>query len=251
MTLSEALAASEQYESMTNEIFEVDPTLRTITVPSGETVFGVYQDRNVERKYFICPRYIGDMIDLSECYIFVNYESVSGTIGQYQCDDIEIDGDYVTFSWLLSGNVFDDNIDGIVQYAIQVKTSEGKNVFLTRPASGEIYATIEADDVIEEEYADVIMQWIAIMETIEPLTEEAAESADNASSSASAAAESTDEASDYATLSESWAIGDTGTRTDEDTDNSKYYSQMARAHALEDCGFSIDDDGYLVQEDNY
>jgi hypothetical protein len=36
-------------------------------------------------------------------------------------------------------------------------------------------------------------------------------------------------ANDSATLSESWAVGGTGTRSGENTDNAKYYAQQAEA----------------------
>lgn len=39
------------------------------------------------------------------------------------------------------------------------------------------------------------------------------------------------EAGDYATSSKSWAIGDTGTRENEDTNNSKYYAEQAQQSA--------------------
>lgn len=49
-----------------------------------------------------------------------------------------------------------------------------------------------------------------------------------AQQSASQAAESASNASGSATLSRSWAVGGTGTRTGEDTDNSKYYSEQSK-----------------------
>ena len=55
----------------------------------------------------------------------------------------------------------------------------------------------------------------------------AAASETNAAESERIAREKADEASDSATLSESWAVGGTGTRPGEDTDNSKYYSEQS------------------------
>lgn len=49
-----------------------------------------------------------------------------------------------------------------------------------------------------------------------------------AQQSATQAATSASSAADSATLSESWAVGGTGTRPGEDTDNSKYYSDTAK-----------------------
>ena len=55
----------------------------------------------------------------------------------------------------------------------------------------------------------------------------AAYSASDANDSASDARDSKNAASASATLSESWAVGGTNSRTGEDTNNSKYYSEQA------------------------
>lgn len=61
------------------------------------------------------------------------------------------------------------------------------------------------------------------------------------------ARESAQHAEDAAILSESWAVGETGTRPGEDTDNAKYYAQLAEQQAAEGgwVRFYIDADGYL------
>lgn len=64
----------------------VDPDSRNITIPEIESAFGVYGDNNAERKYFKSPRIVGNGIDLTECYLYVNYISASTKIGQILCD---------------------------------------------------------------------------------------------------------------------------------------------------------------------
>ncbi len=60
----------------------------------------------------------------------------------------------------------------------------------------------------------------------------AAQTANTNAQAAKTAAESAkDSAEDASTLSESWAIGGTGTRTGEDTNNAKYWAQAARGAA--------------------
>ena len=61
---------------------------------------------------------------------------------------------------------------------------------------------------------------------------------DQAQESATAAASSASEAGAKSTLSESWAIGGTGTRTGEDTNNSKYFAQQASSSATTAQGWS-------------
>lgn len=149
----------------------VDPVNRTLSVPQKETIFGVYQDKNIVRKYFKCPRIIGDNIDLSECYIFVNYISSGGNYGRYVCEDVEADNNCITFSWILSANVFDGNADTTVRFAVQAKRENdqgiSENVFNTKPATGTTYSTIDGIQKIEEGHADVILQILSRLDAIE------------------------------------------------------------------------------------
>lgn len=59
----------------------------------------------------------------------------------------------------------------------------------------------------------------------------------NAKNSEDAAKTSETNAGDSATLSESWAVGGTGTRTGEDNDNAKYYADVARSIAQGALGY--------------
>ena len=60
MTIDEALAAS--VIEPVNDIFEIDPETRVITVPASEKLFGVANDGNSERKHFRCPKIVGDCL---------------------------------------------------------------------------------------------------------------------------------------------------------------------------------------------
>lgn len=179
MTLEEALAAAEvdtELITPVDDVLMIDPETRLINVPASEENFGVFRDRNTARKHFKCPRIVQDNIDLSKCYLFVNYVSSSGKPGQYWCEDVEstADGNYITFSWKITGNVFDVNKDATIYFAVQAKKIDGDNVFNTRKAQGKSYETVDATEQITEEYADVILQIIARLETLEdnPVPEE-------------------------------------------------------------------------------
>lgn len=79
--------------------------------------------------------------------------------------------------------------------------------------------------------------------------EQTGQSATDAAASADAAAGSALDAEDSATLAESWAVGDTGTRDGEDYNNSRFYAEVAQQGA-EKAGyawFDVDDQtGQLV-----
>lgn len=151
-----------------NEYLVVVPEKREIIVPESEEIFGVYNDRNFAKKYFKCPRIVEDQKDLSKCEIFINYTSASGKNGRYLCK-IEQSEDigFIHFSWVLSSNVFDANKNANIFFAVQAKSKDGSEVFNTRKAQGRCYEGIDAEDEIEEEYADVILQMLARIDEVE------------------------------------------------------------------------------------
>ena len=171
---------SENQVSVLSEddgIFVIDGESRTITVPDSERLFGVEGDKDVERKYFQCPKIVGDNIDLSQHQIYVSYvftttenNTAFPTIGNglYHCDDVEVSGDNITFSWLLSGNVFAN--PGFIAFKVMAKKSEGgelKTKWNTAPAVGTVLLTVPDGEEIEEEYPDVINQIFDRLDALE------------------------------------------------------------------------------------
>nr|DAH75165.1 MAG TPA: hypothetical protein [Caudoviricetes sp.] len=170
MNIEEALAQAatldETLVTPVDDIFLVDPENRIITVPESEKIFGVYGENDVERKHFKCPKIILDNVDLSKCSFFVNYIASSGKVGQYMVDDLTSSGDYVTFSWLLTSNVFDENKDATIYFSVQAKNARNKSVFCTKMAEGEAYETADGTGYVEQEYADVILRLISLVDGV-------------------------------------------------------------------------------------
>ena len=81
---------------------------------------------------------------------------------------------------------------------------------------------------------------------IDENVEIAVKKATEAMQSAQAAAASSASASDSADLSQSYAVGGTGTRYGENTDNAKYYSEQAGAVVNSLNNAHIDENGHLV-----
>ena len=101
--LLEQLEAEAQSET---PVCVIDPEARTITVPPEYQILGVENDKRVERILFRCPKVVGDNQDLSQDYIlFVNYVNANGDPDAYKINDMQVDGDNITFSWLLEENV--------------------------------------------------------------------------------------------------------------------------------------------------
>ena len=162
--------------SATDAVFVIDGESRTINVPDSERLFGVEGDKDVERKYFQCPKIVGDNIDLSQHQIYVSYAftttenstSFPDADGLYHCEDVEVSGDNITFSWLLSGNVFAN--PGFIAFKVMAKKSEGeelKTKWNTAPAIGSVLLTVPDGENIAEEYPDVINQILDRLDAIE------------------------------------------------------------------------------------
>lgn len=156
------------------EYLIIDPSTRKITIPKSEQLFGVYGEGNIERKHFKCPKIVGDNVDLSDCYIFVNYYTAKGLPGKYTVKDVNVDGENITFSWELKQHIFDANEDTSIYFAVEAKNKDKVEVFRTSPATGKAKETIDTDKEIEETHADVILDLISRVDTLEkePISEE-------------------------------------------------------------------------------
>ena len=143
------------------EYLVIDPVTRTISVPESERVFGVTGDELADRKYFMCPRYVGDDLDLAGMFIRVNYRNAGGDEDGYLVEDVAVVGDYVTFSWRLWPKVTE--YKGAIQFSVCAdlpNTTERKFPdWNTTMASGEVLEGLHPyDGAVEEETRDVVTQ---------------------------------------------------------------------------------------------
>lgn len=182
MTLEEALEAAtvdEELISPVNEVLMINPETRSIHVPDSEKLFGVRQDMSVERKYFKCPRIVGDNIDLFEHYVFVNYipsdqngkyESEKDVQG-YWCKDLAVEGDFITFSWELTENVL--RKAGYIAFAVYAKVSDEngnlKTKWHTTIAIGNVLDTLPDGEEWITIYPDIVTQLLERMDAVEKI----------------------------------------------------------------------------------
>lgn len=168
-TLDDALAVLDtQQEEI--QYCTIDPETREITVPDTYKILGVESDEDVERVYFKCPKIVGDNIDLSELFIFVNYENAAGEKDRYYCDDMKADGDYITFSWLISRKVA--KARGIVRFIVCAKKSieeDVTNEWNTTVARSQVLEGLEPDEFFEETYPDIINQILQELDEIKAM----------------------------------------------------------------------------------
>ena len=133
----------------------IDPETRVIDVPAEYQLLGVESDEKVERMYFQCPKIVGDNIDLSKLALRVNFRNANDQKDQYIVDDVEISGDNITFSWLLSRRVtqYKGNVSFIV-CAVKASGEEITNEWNTTLATAQVLEGLEADITLPDEDTD-------------------------------------------------------------------------------------------------
>ena len=165
MTVEEALAAS--VVEPVNDIFEINPETRVITVPASEKLFGVANDGNTERKHFRCPKVVGDNIDLSTMHLYINYQNANGDKYPYLVEDVQTDGDYITFSWLIGPDVV--AYKGQVKFIVCAKGDGTIPEWNTTLAEGTVLEGLEATDEVVERNPDIITQLLNRMREAEKI----------------------------------------------------------------------------------
>lgn len=167
------MSAKEDVNLLSEEsdICKIDDKTRAIFVPSTIVVGGVQSDKNAERIKFSCPKIVGDNLDLSKFSVRINFENVSSVDfnvsikDQYICDDVAVDGENVTFSWLIGRNAA--RYIGTVRFIVcAVKTDSDSNISVewnTTIAEVPVLEGIEIDQPqIGKEEKDVINQLLEL-----------------------------------------------------------------------------------------
>lgn len=172
MTIEEALEASAV--ELVNDIFLINPESRVITVPESEKIFGVYNDGNTERKHFRCPKIVGDNIDLSAMHLYINYQNANGQKYPYLIEDVQTDGDYITFSWLIGPDVV--AYKGQVKFILCAK-KDANSEWNTTLAEGTVLEGLEATDEVVDRNPDIIEQILTRLDNVTEIPQEKVSSA--------------------------------------------------------------------------
>lgn len=169
--LADASAArlSGAARTASDELLIIDPETRQIAVPEN-FLLGVESDQNVERVRFQCPKIVGDNIDLSKLHIYVNYQNANQEVSSYWCQDVGVEGDNITFSWLVSRAA--TMYQGETIFIVCAKKSDEEGNLTnewntTIPEHGGIVLEgLEPDPRLEQQYPDVIEQILTELDTI-------------------------------------------------------------------------------------
>lgn len=159
--IQDLLNASTQ--DMVDDYLIIDDNSREIYVPSGELLLGVTNDEKTERKYFQCPRIVGDNVDLTQYQLYINYQNANGEKDKYIVTDVKVVDDNITFTWLLSGKVteYQGNISFIVCARNVDSLGNITNEWNTAIATGTCIVGLEVDDLTpgeQEQARDYFLQ---------------------------------------------------------------------------------------------
>ena len=150
-------AESHMAAQPVNDVLEIDPETREISIPDSEIILGVETDQKAERKYFHCPKIVGNNIDLSALELYVVFQNASNKEegkDRYHVTDVSATTDgYITFSWELSAKVTE--YKGDVQFVVcAIKTDSSgvkQNVWNTTIAIGKCLIGLSSDMSASEE----------------------------------------------------------------------------------------------------
>lgn len=81
---------------------EINAENRSITIPQSEKLLGVENDSKAIRKYFRCPKIVGDGIDLTKSDVHINIQNASNKVSgkdRYNAENLKVSGENVTFEW--------------------------------------------------------------------------------------------------------------------------------------------------------
>lgn len=141
----------------------VNPNTRQFNIPGSDLIFGVVADSGSEVKYFQCPRYVGNNLDIMACFVRVNYRNANGETDSYLVNDLTLDGDNVNFNWELAPKV--TAYKGQVKFVMCAVGPDLKVKWHTTLGTGQVHDGLEPDQShVEDETADVVAQLIAMVE---------------------------------------------------------------------------------------
>lgn len=161
-----------------NGVIIINAEERTIELPESEKIFGVESDKASERKYFRCPKIVGDNIDLSTLNLFINFKNANNEGDIYAIDDVEVEGDYITFSWKLSRKVTayktDASKNQLLSFIFCAKSGEGPdNEWNTTLCSdGIVLEGLEPGETITEDNPDIIQYILERLDSAGTITPE-------------------------------------------------------------------------------
>ena len=156
----------------------IDSNTREIIFLDNSECFGVEFDKNTQRIEFLCPKIVGDNLDLTKCICRINYMNAKGYRDSYLIDDVLADGDGITFTWKLKGKVTAGRGNCLFIFCARQVNENGviEKEWNTTVAKASIKRGLETNSHIEEEYSDILESILLKINSVSLTTEVNSES---------------------------------------------------------------------------
>lgn len=112
---------------------------------------------------------MGDNIDLSTMHLYINYQNANGQKYPYLVEDVQTDGDYITFSWLIGPDVV--AYKGQVKFILCAKKDTALE-WNTTLAEGTVLEGLEATDEVVDRNPDIIEQILTRLDNVTEIPQE-------------------------------------------------------------------------------
>lgn len=112
---------------ITDEFLDVNLETRIISIPASIKVLGVESDDDVKQLRFRLPKNYGEF-DLSTFGIQVNFENADGEGDFYLINDLAVQDDTITFTWLVDRHAFKRY--GEVDFSLCMKKYDDEGVVI-------------------------------------------------------------------------------------------------------------------------
>lgn len=150
---------------MANDYIVINDDLRTMHIPSSIAILGVESDDDVNKIPFTMPKeYCG--FDLSEFEARINYMNPNGTGDLYIVDDLAVDGDNMTFTWLVGRNAC--AYKGNTKFIVCLKKfDDDQNVvqeFNTTVYNLPVLEGLETTEAVVQQNPDIIEYMLKLIE---------------------------------------------------------------------------------------
>lgn len=146
MTTVDELFAAMSAPKADRVILTIDEDLRIIDIPNLAVVIGAEGDKDVNRLYFKMDRlYRGT--DLAAFTPRINYINATGKHYYYDANDLTIEGDSLTFSWLIRAQAAEAS--GMVEFSVCMRQYNGTDLlaeFNSTTASMKCLKSIHKED---------------------------------------------------------------------------------------------------------
>ena len=135
----------------------INDDLRTMQIPASITLLGVESDDDVNRIEFQMPKMYGS-VDLSSFEARINYMNANGDGDLYIADDLAVDGENMTFSWLVGRNAC--AYKGKVSFIVCLKKFNSDSVviqeFNTTVYNLPVLEGLETTEAVVQQNPDII-----------------------------------------------------------------------------------------------